>query len=230
MKEILYLTTHSTHFIYGQMALGIWLRITQIPRQVIEASSWATLTKSQHENFHTDHPTDRTVHTMVVVTPVMKEIFYLTMYSTYFMGIWHHTYGKGPFRYQERKPAAITTWVTLSNQQQGIFYIHHPTGRIAHTTAFATPIMEHWLKWEIAQWVHHEVSIWLPIAQWANALTTELYLTPQPLWSTGLTTDKWSVSIIPKVINQLTWQRVPKGMSFPCWAHRRHSRRHIPLL
>ena len=28
--------------------------------------------------------------------------------------------------------------------------------RITHTTAFVTPVMEHWLKWEIAQWVHHE--------------------------------------------------------------------------
>ena len=32
--------------------------------------------------------------------------------------------------------------------------MHHPTDRIAHTTAFATPVMEHWLKREIAQWVH----------------------------------------------------------------------------
>ena len=26
--------------------------------------------------------------------------------------------------------------------------------RIAHTTAFVTPVVEHWLEWEIAQWVH----------------------------------------------------------------------------
>ena len=35
--------------------------------------------------------------------------------------------------------------------------------RIAHTTAFDTPVMENWLKQEIAQWVHDERSIWLPI-------------------------------------------------------------------
>ena len=34
------------------------------------------------------------------------------------------------------------------------FYMHHPTDRIAHTTAFVTPIVEHWLEREIAQWVH----------------------------------------------------------------------------
>ena len=33
--------------------------------------------------------------------------------------------------------------------------MHHPTDRIAHTTAFVTPVMEHWLEREIAQWVHH---------------------------------------------------------------------------
>ena len=35
-----------------------------------------------------------------------------------------------------------------------------------------------WLKREIAQWVHHEGSIWWPIAPVANALTTELLLAP----------------------------------------------------
>ena len=32
--------------------------------------------------------------------------------------------------------------------------MHHPTDRIANTTAFVTPVVEHWLEREIAQWVH----------------------------------------------------------------------------
>ena len=32
--------------------------------------------------------------------------------------------------------------------------MQHPTDRITHTTAFVTPVMEHWLEREIAQWVH----------------------------------------------------------------------------
>ena len=32
--------------------------------------------------------------------------------------------------------------------------MHHPIDRIAHTTAFVTPVVEHWLEREIAQWVH----------------------------------------------------------------------------
>ena len=26
------------------------------------------------------------------------------------------------------------------------FYMHHPTDRITHTTAFVTPVVEHWLE------------------------------------------------------------------------------------
>ena len=31
--------------------------------------------------------------------------------------------------------------------------MHHPTDRITHTTAFVTPVVEHWLEREIAQWL-----------------------------------------------------------------------------
>ena len=48
----------------------------------------------------------------------------------------------------------------------------NPTDRIAHTTAFVTPVVEHWLEREIAQWVqpmkdrsddpsHHERTLYL---------------------------------------------------------------------
>ena len=35
--------------------------------------------------------------------------------------------------------------------------MYHSTYRIIHTTAFVTPVVEHWLEREIAEWVHHEV-------------------------------------------------------------------------
>ena len=75
-REILYLTTHSTHFIYGYMASDIWLRTILIVRK-------------------------------------------------------------------ETRCRPI-----------GYFYMHHPTDRITHTTAFVTPVVEHWVEREIAQWVH----------------------------------------------------------------------------
>ena len=33
--------------------------------------------------------------------------------------------------------------------------MHHPTDRITHTTAFVTPVVEHWLERELTQWVQH---------------------------------------------------------------------------
>ena len=57
--------------------------------------------------------------------------------------------------------------------------MHHPTDKITHTTALVTPVVEHWLEREIAQWVHHEGSIRRPIEPRANALTTVLHLTPE---------------------------------------------------
>ena len=36
-----------------------------------------------------------------------------------------------------------------------LLYAPFHTDRIAHTTAFVTPVVEHWLEQEIAQWVHH---------------------------------------------------------------------------
>ena len=39
----------------------------------------------------------------------------------------------------------------LSINSKGVCTI---TDRITHTTAFVTPVVEHWLEREIAQWVH----------------------------------------------------------------------------
>ena len=41
--------------------------------------------------------------------------------------------------------------------------MHYTTDRIAHTKSFVTPVVEHWLEGEIAQWVHHEGSTARPI-------------------------------------------------------------------
>ena len=32
--------------------------------------------------------------------------------------------------------------------------MHNPIDRIVYTTSFVTPVVEHWLEREIAQWVH----------------------------------------------------------------------------
>ena len=82
-------------------------------------------------------------------------MFYLTTHNTFYLRL----YGKGPFRQQERKPAATTTEVTLQLTARGILYMHHFTHSIAHTTAFVISVVDHWLEKEIAQLVHNDGSI-----------------------------------------------------------------------
>ena len=41
---------------------------------------------------------------------------------------------------------------------------------------FTTPVVEHWLEWEIAQWVHHEGSIQRPTAPRAATLAQSYIL------------------------------------------------------
>ena len=74
-------------------------------------------------------------------------MFYLMTHSSHFLTIiWRQTYGKGPLTQQERKPAATITWATLSDKQQGLFYMDYPTDMIVHTTTFVTPVVKHWLE------------------------------------------------------------------------------------
>ena len=106
-----------------------------------------------------------------LITTGRKEMFYLTMHSTNFIygymasGIWERT-----IQIEREENTDVTTL-------QGMFYMHHPIDRIACTTAFVNPVMEHWLEWEIAQWVHHEGSIWQVIALWIDVLP-EVHLAP----------------------------------------------------
>ena len=34
----------------------------------------------------------------------------------------------------------------LPISSNGSFYMHYPTARIAHTTAFVTPVVKHWMR------------------------------------------------------------------------------------
>ena len=71
--------------------------------------------------------------------------FYLRLYGVRHMVKGHSDNEKGnplpPYR------------LLLSINSKG-FYMYHPTDRITHSTAFVTPVVEHWLEREIAQWVH----------------------------------------------------------------------------
>ena len=79
-----------------------------------------------------------------------REMFYLTMHSTHFIygyivsDIWLRTNEKGNPLLPHR--------LLLSINSKGSFICTIPH-RISHATAFVTPVVEHWLEREIAQWV-----------------------------------------------------------------------------
>ena len=111
--------------------------------------------------------------------------------------------------------------------------MHHPTDRIAHTMAFVTPVVEHWLEREIAQWVypmkdrsddpsHHERTL-LPRATSCsynveNKYLKALTLRPRYLKNTSTTSSESCVPIalyksfscpLPANVNivyRLSWQ------------------------
>ena len=186
-----YLTTYSTHFIYGYMA-------SDMVKDHIGYSYWLTArvllyapSHRQDNTYHSLYYTSRgalagmrnidpTTHcTMSKVQlqrlhhePVLPEIcteemfcrgrncswsernvlfndalntFYLRLYGVRHMVKDHSDSEKGNPLPPHR--------LLLSINSKGSF-ICTSTDRITHTTAFVTPVVEHWLEREIAQWVH----------------------------------------------------------------------------
>ena len=84
-------------------------------------------------------------------------MFYLTTHSTHFI-LWLYgvRYTVKDHSHSERGNLLPPHGLLFPMNSKGSFIC---VIRIAHTTAFVTPVMEHWLEREIAQWVHHEGSI-----------------------------------------------------------------------
>ena len=67
-----YLTTHSTHFIYGYMASDIWLRTILIVRKETRCSHIGYSFRLAARLFYMHHPRDRIAHSTAFVTPVVE--------------------------------------------------------------------------------------------------------------------------------------------------------------
>ena len=82
-----------------------------------------------------------------------KEMFYLMMHSTHFIygymasDIWLRTI------LIVRKETCCHH-IGYSFRLAARVLLYASSHRIAHTTAFVTPVVDHWLEREIAQWVH----------------------------------------------------------------------------
>ena len=88
------------------------------------------------------HPTDRTTYTTAFVTPVVVQWLEREIAQ------WVH-----PMKDRSDDPSHHERTL-LPRSYISLVYMHHPTDRIAYITAFVTPVVDHWLEWEIAQWVH----------------------------------------------------------------------------
>ena len=84
-----------------------------------------------------------------------KEMFDLAMHSTHFI-YGYMAYGKGTIQTARDETCCRHMGYSFRLAARIISYA---SDRRTHTTAFVTPVVEHWLEREIAQWVHHEGSI-----------------------------------------------------------------------
>ena len=98
-------------------------------------------------------------------------MFYLTTHSTHFI------YGYLTLQKWKEKKTLLSPFHGLFFQSAAGFFFNmpYPRDRTVHTTAFDTPAVDHWLKWKIAQWVHHERLIWMTNHTISKHSTMELH-------------------------------------------------------
>ena len=76
-------------------------------------------------------------------------MFYLMSHSTHF--IYHYMASDMVKDHSDSKRGNPLHGLFFSISSKGSF-MSHPTDRITHTPVFVTPVMEHWLERETAQW------------------------------------------------------------------------------
>ena len=109
-REMFYLTTHSTHFIYGYMASYIWLRTILIVRKETRCShiGYSYRLAARVLLYAPSHRQDNTYHSLCYTSRGAlagmrnierkgkeRNVVFNDALNTV---IWHRTYGKEPFR------------------------------------------------------------------------------------------------------------------------------------
>ena len=81
------------------------------------------------------------------------EMLYLTTLNTFYLRLYGVTHiCKGPFKGNLLPPLGYSFRLEARVLLYASSHIHH-------TTVFVTPVVEHWLERDIAQWVHYEGSL-----------------------------------------------------------------------
>ena len=80
-----------------------------------------------------------------------------------------YTYPLGYIKSRSRLDVNPVPTSQLADDITMIFYMYDPIDRRVYSTVFVTPVMDHWLIREMAQWIDLEKWIRRPIAPRARA-------------------------------------------------------------
>ena len=164
-----YLTTHSTHFIYCYMASNIWLRTILKVRKETRCRhiGYSYRLTARVLLYAPSHRQDSTYHGLCYTS---RGTLAGTRNSS--MGPPHEGSIRRPIAPWANAlplsyvplPGIIETTrgesccyhcISYSFQLTKDLLYCHPRDRIAHTTAFVTPVVEHWLEWGTELSVKH---------------------------------------------------------------------------
>ena len=161
-----YLTTHSTHFIYGYMASDIWLRTILIVRKETRCRhiGYSYRLAARDILYAPSHRQDNTYHSLCYTS---RGALAGTRNSS--MGPLH----EGSIR---RPIAPWANALPLSYVPLPLYVPSHRQDNTYHGLCYTSRGALAGMR--NSSMVHHEGSIRRPIAPWANALTTELHLAP----------------------------------------------------
>ena len=184
-----YLTTHSTHFIYGYMASHIWLRTILIERKETSCChiGYSFGLTARVLLYASSHRQDNTYHSLCYTSRGAMA------------GTRNSSMGP-PHEGSIRRPIAPWTNALTTELHLAPWRIdpttHHTMSECSYHRATSRSMKDrsddpsHHERMLLPQSyisLHHEGSIRRPIAPWTNALTTELHLVP---WRIDPTTHR----------------------------------------
>ena len=150
-EKMFYLTTHSTHFIYGYMASDKWLRTILIVRKETHCRhiGYSYRLTAKVLLYAPSHRQDNTYHSLCYTSRGA-----LAGGRNSSMGPPHEGLIRRPITPWAN--ALPLSYVPLPPHLRGLLYTPSHSISLALTTAFVMPFVERCLEQEIGKWVYHE--------------------------------------------------------------------------
>ena len=147
--------------VYG--VIGRWIKSSHWTQWAISRSSQCSMTGLVYNGWYV-------LSVCEIVYPYIGNVLFNGALNTFYLQL----YGAGHMvkDYSARKEACSHHYIGYSFWLAARVLLYAPSHRqdSTYTTAFVTPVMEHWLEKEIAQLVHHKGSIQQPIAPWVDTV------------------------------------------------------------